>query len=78
MAMKHKSITFRCTDTQMQRLNKAMAVLECENRSAILSAALEEFLHFAEQDEILALNLFELVDRIDSQGSGVDFASQAS
>ncbi len=54
-----------------------MQALECENRTNILSTALEEFLHFAEQDEVAELNLFELVNRIDTEGSACEFATQA-
>ena len=54
-----------------------MQALECENRTNILSTALEEFLHFAEQDDVAALNLFELVNRIDTEGSACAFATQA-
>ena len=75
--MNLKSITFRCSAAQLSRLEAAMQALECENRTNILSTALEEFLHFAEQDEVAELNLFELVNRIDTEGSACAFATQA-
>ena len=54
-----------------------MNTLECDNRTAVLSDALEAFLHFTEQEDIAGLNLFELVSRIDAEGSALEFASQA-
>lgn len=54
-----------------------MQALECDNRTGILSTALEEFLHFAEQKDIAALDLFELVKRIDQEGAGPAFSTQA-
>lgn len=75
--MKHKSITFRCSDKQMKRIQTAMSVWECDNRSTVLSTALEEFLRFTEQADIAGMSLFELVNRINEEGSGRDFASQA-
>ncbi|MBQ4594065.1 MAG: hypothetical protein IJA81_05500 [Akkermansia sp.] len=75
--MKLKSITFRCSEAQMSRLESAMNTLECDNRTAVLSDALETFLRFTEQEDIAGLNLFELVSRIDAEGSALEFASQA-
>lgn len=75
--MKLKSITFRCSEAQMSRLESAMNTLECDNRTAVLSDALEAFLRFTEQEDIAGLNLFELVSRIDAEGSARAFASQA-
>jgi hypothetical protein len=75
--MKLKSITFRCSAAQLSRIETAMQTLECDNRSNILATALEEFLHFAEQDDVATLNLFELVNRIDTEGAACAFATQA-
>ncbi len=61
----------------MSRLESAMNTLECDNRTAVLSDALETFLRFTEQEDIAGLNLFELVSRIDAEGSALEFASQA-
>lgn len=54
-----------------------MRTLACENRTNVLAAALEEFLQFAEQKEIAELDLFELVKRINTEGSACEFSSQA-
>lgn len=75
--MKLKSVTFRCTEAQLTRLNTAMHTLECHNRTIILSAALEEFLLFAEQAETKEMDLFEMVQYIDTLGSTRRFAAQA-
>lgn len=48
-----------------------------DNRTAFITSAVEEFLDFAEQDAIAALDLFDLVQTIDSTGSGEKFAAQA-
>lgn len=75
--MNLKSITFRCSAAQLNRLERAMSTLACENRTNVLAAALEEFLQFAEQKEIAELDLFELVNRINTEGSACEFSSQA-
>lgn len=75
--MKLKSITFRCSRPQLQRLEYAMISNGEDNRTAFITSAVEEFLDFAEQDAIAALDLFDLVQTIDSTGSGEKFAAQA-
>lgn len=54
-----------------------MHTLECHNRTIMLSAALEEFLLFAEQAETKEMDLFEMVQYIDTLGSTRRFATQA-
>ena len=73
-----KSITFRCSTAQRTRLESAMRQAPtANNRTALIATALEEFLAFAEQEHIAALDLFELVARIDSTGSQAAFSQQA-
>ncbi len=75
--MKLKSITFRCSAAQRARLETAMSALCCESRTAFISEALEDFLTFVEREDIATLDLFQLVEHIDSTGSGERFAEQA-
>ncbi|MBQ7023725.1 MAG: hypothetical protein IJN29_09090 [Akkermansia sp.] len=75
--MNLKSITFRCSAAQRSRLDAAMLAHPDKSRTAFISSALEAFLAFVEQEEISTLNLFQLVERIDSTGSGCSFSSQA-
>ncbi|MBE6418216.1 MAG: hypothetical protein IKL98_03060 [Akkermansia sp.] len=74
--MKQHTITFRCSQVQMNRLDDALISLSHNTRTELLATALEEFLDFAEQGDISGLNLFELVQRIDSEGSAQQFSSQ--
>lgn len=75
--MKLKSITFRCSSAQFSRLEEAIQSTTVDTRTMALSDALEEFLSFAEQQDTRSLDLFALVDRVDSEGSGPRFAEQA-
>ncbi|MBR5894625.1 MAG: hypothetical protein IKZ13_03680 [Akkermansia sp.] len=75
--MNQKSITFRCSASQRARLENAMLALTSESRTAFIAAALEDFLRYVEQEDVAALNLFELVQHIDATGNGTSFASQA-
>lgn len=75
--MKLKSITFRCSRPQLQRLESTMISCEENNRTSFITKALEEFLDYAEQPTIAVLDLFALVRDIDSTGSGDKFATQA-
>ena len=75
--MKQKSITFRCSAAQGARLESAVNSHRRGSRSAILSEALEDFLAFVEREDIATLNLFQLVERIDSAGNGKRFAEHA-
>lgn len=77
MVMNLKSITFRCSSAQLERLEKAMLHLSAENRTAFITDALENFLAFAEEPEIRQLGLFELVEKIDLTGSAEKFSAQA-
>lgn len=54
-----------------------MIFCEENNRTSFITKALEEFLNYAEQPTIAALDLFALVRDIDSTGSGDKFATQA-
>lgn len=74
--MKQHSITFRCSQTQIKRLEDALTTLCIDTRTELLATALEEFLNFAEQKNISELNLFELVRHIDAQGSALPFSAQ--
>ncbi|MDO5472642.1 MAG: hypothetical protein Q4F35_04825 [Akkermansia sp.] len=75
--MNLKSITFRCSAPQLRRLENAMLAQSTDNRTSFISKALDSFLTFVEQDENQGLNLFELVDKVDSLGSAANFSSQA-
>lgn len=65
--MKQKSITFRCTALQNERLEAVLENTET-NRTGFIIAALTAFLNYAEQEEIRRRNLFELVKGIDALG----------
>ncbi len=75
--MKLRSITFRCTVTQLNRLQQAMQEEYSDTRTSILSTALEEFLDYVERSEMRRLNLFDLVQHVDGLGDGVRFSDQA-
>lgn len=75
--MNPKSITFRCSGTQMHRMNRAMETRADITRTQFLSAALEEFLNFAEQADTRRMDLFSLVERVDRVGEGKAFSEQA-
>lgn len=76
-AMKLKSITFRCSPAQFERLENTMKEANIDTRTEALSAALEEFLDFAERTETRAMDLFSLVDHVDEHSRGPRFAEQA-
>lgn len=75
--MKLKSITFRCSPAQIDRLETAMNETPVDTRTMALSCALEEFLDFAEKADSRALDLFALVELIDRDNAGPAFADQA-
>ena len=75
--MRLKSITFRCSEPQLVRLEEAMRSSGAETRTAFISAAIEEFLNFAEQKDRVELDLFSLVEQVDAVGCGTPFRSQA-
>lgn len=54
-----------------------MRTRSTETRTAFISAALEEFLNFAEQADVAKLDLFSLVEQVDAMGCGTPFKSQA-
>lgn len=74
--MKQKSITFRCSTCQNDRLNNALSHY-ASTRTDFITAALESFLTYAEQTHIRNKNLFELVQDIDALGDGPPFEKQA-
>lgn len=76
-AMKLKSITFRCSPAQFERLENTMKEVHIETRTEALSAALEEFLNFAERAETRSMDLFSLVNYVDEHSKGPSFAEQA-
>lgn len=71
---KAKSITFRCSEVQYQRLKKHMEGSD-KTRTAVISEALKSFLDFAEENK--HLDLFELVEAVDSIGEKLKFEDQA-
>ena len=71
-----KSITFRCTEEQNQRLLAALQQSHC-TRTTLITNALECFLSYTEQEHIQAKDLFGLVEDIDASGQGPAFAEQA-
>lgn len=75
--MKLKSVTFRCSEEQQTRLCQAMNRLSYETRTELLSCALEDFLHYVEQKDVAQLDLFELVQRINKEGSAREFSQQS-
>lgn len=75
--MAQKSITFRCSEAQYHRLSQAVQENGKETRTAVLVQALKEFLDFAEQEEVQAMDLFELVAKIEQSGEGPNFEQQA-
>ena len=70
-----KSITFRCSEKQHQRMEAAIAESGM-NRTEFITKALVEFLDFAEQEEVKKMDLFELVAAIDNVGSKEKFEDQ--
>lgn len=75
--MKQKSITFRCTQAQFDRMQQNLQTQNDINRSSVLSAALEEFLDFIESSIEAEADLFTLVDRVNNVGDRTSFCSQA-
>ncbi len=73
--MRHKSITFRCSAPQVERMGNILRDHE-QNRSSCLSDALHHFLLFADGGEAAGLDLFGLVDKVDGMG-GPQFSDQA-
>lgn len=53
-----------------------MRTRSTETRTAFISAAIEEFLNFAEQKDMAELDIFSLVEQIDAVGCGTPFKSQ--
>lgn len=74
--MNQKSITFRCSGPQHHRLHSALSEHRC-SRTELLTLALESFLAYAEQESVSRKNLFELVEDVDTHGSGPKFSEQA-
>lgn len=74
--MNLKSITFRCTALQHGRMQAAVDML-ATSRTNIITSALEAFLSYAEQEHISRMNLFDLVEDIDTVGNGPRFADEA-
>ena len=73
--MRHKSITFRCSAPQVERMVDVLRD-HGQNRSACLSDALDEFLRFTDDRDVERLDLFALVDKVDAMG-GPQFSDQA-
>ena len=73
--MNQKSITFRCSEKQHERLLSALNDTP-HTRTQFITTALECFLAYAEQEPIRRQNLFELVQGIDSLGGGPSFEEQ--
>ncbi|MDO4751446.1 MAG: hypothetical protein Q4A24_04995 [Akkermansia sp.] len=75
--MNLKSITFRCAEKQLERMESAMSSCSAGNRTELISSALENFLDYVSQDEVSRLNLFELVEHINAIGSALPFDEHA-
>ena len=73
--MRQKPITFRCSAAQLERVDSALVAL-AKSRTAFITQALEQFLDYAESEEIRDLDLFALIARLDGMG-GPSFAEQA-
>ena len=74
--MNPKSITFRCSAIQHARINTFLN--QCTyTRTGLITEALENFLNYAEQEQIQQLDLFELVAAVDNMSPGSVFAEQA-
>lgn len=73
---KPKSITFRCSEAQHRRLEHALQEGTL-TRTDLICTALEQFLGFAESEDIRRMDIFALVQEIDSRGSAVLFAEEA-
>ncbi len=71
-----KSITFRCSSRQYDRLTQALNQAD-SSRTDLLTKSLAAFLQFAEQEHIRHLNLFELVQAVDALSGGTRFSDQA-
>ena len=74
--MNMKSITFRCSEQQNNRMNAARHQRAC-SRTSLITQALESFLNYAEQAHIRNKDLFALVEDIDTCGEGPSFDEQA-
>lgn len=74
--MNQKSITFRCSTAQQQRLQEALQRTN-SNRTDFILTALEHFLLYAESESVQRMDLFAMVDDINSIGNGPPFAEQA-
>lgn len=75
--MKLKSITFRCSSAQFNRLETVMRHSAIDTRTMALSCALEEFLAYAERSDTRELDLFALVEHVDRTSTGPRFSEQA-
>lgn len=71
-----RTITFRCSQAQLSRMDSAIAQTD-SNRAALINDSLEDFLAFAERPDVQALDLFALVAAVDEQGEGCPFSEQA-
>ncbi len=74
--MNLKSITFRCSERQHERLLLTLNRLNT-TRTNFISEALDAFLEYAEQDYVRNMSLFDLVNDIDSIAGSPSFADQA-
>lgn len=73
---KKQSVTFRCSEKQLARLMKFMEDHHQTNRSETITNAIKQFLDYAEQEEIRKLDLFQLVDDVNSKGEKILFEDQ--
>lgn len=74
--MNLKSITFRCSEAQNNRINDTLLRQGC-TRTELICAALDSFLNYAGEDARRSQDLFELVREIDAASTGPRFAEQA-
>ncbi len=74
--MNLKSITFRCSEAQHNRINNALLSWG-GTRTELICAALDSFLNYAGEDARRSRDLFELVREIDAASTGPRFSEQA-
>lgn len=71
-----RTITFRCSQAQLSRMDEAIRQTD-SNRASLINESLEDFLTFAESPDSRSLDLFELVAAVDAQGEGPLFSELA-
>ena len=75
--MNLKSVTFRCSAAQLARMEASLAEGTHHTRTELISTAIEDFLNYAEREDIAQLDLFALVQHVDGTGSDTPFREHA-